>query len=673
MPIENALPAATTLAATDTLRVVRGGVSEQIALENFQPLIGGNGYQINSLGAGIDNLPSFLAYRAWHLANYQADPNFWGTIDLEDGATFDCSNNMVFLNLPNLIVEANGASLRNSITSSDPSGADHLAWWFGGLGYIDLITANMTAIGFNSTTSGNTCPINTANVGDTTVTVQTLANALKFTAGQYAIVSSMIATSGGSPPDMRFFDYVLVTGVNTGTGVITFAHTPLTHQHLQTLPANFKSGTFPCAAQIFPLPAGWGVRQKYRNLNVLQPTNFSSEYAIVGGLNVEFEGLQVPYLSASQLATGSGRDVVFTATSYSGEVVDKLVKQLELDTFEINATLTGGSGTGGHFTLRNGVFRGAYQATRGAVELDNLVFQGAVNFAGANNVVANNNSLVGGALTMQNNTTGQTITMTVDGTTITYASNVITIPYATINANPNSGVSQFLYSIWPGAIIDVVANDSGTQYTNGNFAVVESITDDATNVYLGVTSTYAGGTIPNGTIFLAPWLQSWQGGGNAGSPGDANAIPNGDLKTALGNNQVFLVAPVSGQTITFFSGLCRGKVKAIEVDVVKAYTGGGLAGLWLEVVQRDPTFQAFNERIDAKTAGQRLITPFVANGSAGADIIATSGIWTSRYTISLAGPLSNSAPPALSDDTSVLPIIRIAVELEDIGHLVRRQ
>jgi hypothetical protein len=64
----------------------------------------------------------------------------------------------------------------------------------------------------------------------------TPAEASRFTVGKYALMTGISMQYGGYPTNHYFFDWVLVSAVNTSTGQVTFATTPLAHSYKSTWP-----------------------------------------------------------------------------------------------------------------------------------------------------------------------------------------------------------------------------------------------------------------------------------------------------------------------------------------------------------------------------------------------------------------------------------------------------
>src|SRR5262249_30712829 len=133
----------------------------------------------------------------------------------------------------------------------------------------------------------------TVGTGSKSVTVLTPSNASVLTVGNYAIVMGydMQGTwnSGyGYPPNPAFHDFVKVTDIDTGTGVVTF-DIPLNYDYKSTWP---KVSLDPGPASICPLPANWDIDFEFRGFTFTQGG---------GDLGTKAEGRNITW-----------RDVTFT-------------------------------------------------------------------------------------------------------------------------------------------------------------------------------------------------------------------------------------------------------------------------------------------------------------------------------------------------------------------------
>lgn len=627
-------------------------------------------------GNGVfDNATAFNAFRAAALALNASSPNTSIVLNLSPKNVYAISDIYSLTGIKNLIVQGNGAAIVNINASIWP--ADQLTWFFGGPGLIAQLTPMMASKGYLLNITSYR--IASASVGATGVTTLTPADAANMVPGQWALVSSSCTVLAQNPPSMRYLDYVKILTVNASTGAVTFDRA-LNNFHNENLPIHFISGDdFTSAANIFPMPSQWNCRQIYRDTHFLQPTHYPgfNPYALLQGLDVILEDCTVyGGYAPSQVKTGyvSGSGVVNSSTGWE---IDRMIEQFSFSNCNMGGPILGVT-TGGQIEFDKCVIIGNLRAPYNS-KISSCTISGNLDLSLATNIVLENNNPIGGSVQYRTRAPSA-IQLTVDGTTVTYASNVITIPYTLINTNAT--VANFIGAIWEGCRIDHFVHNSNWG-PSGDISIVKSITDDATNVYLYVASTTASGNLANGTVLVAPWLQSYSASGNQGpSPvmdqngtNNSNTILNGDLSTAYLNRIARLIAPFSGDILNETNTGAEGRVKSISINVIKPYTGalyiGAGSSIQFRLSRIVPASFTNIVTINLKTAGQRLITQFSANGNVAGDTIAASLLYIGNYSIDIAVAVSGSvSPQILTEDTSVLPIIELGILLEDERNLI---
>src|SRR6185312_5262924 len=95
--------------------------------------------------------------------------------------------------------------------------------------------------GAYSNTSIWTARLQTVLSGASTATCVTTADAALFSNNTWALISGIDLQGAGSPPNAFYFEYVFISNVNAGTGVITFS-LPLANTYKSTWP-NYNPGT----------------------------------------------------------------------------------------------------------------------------------------------------------------------------------------------------------------------------------------------------------------------------------------------------------------------------------------------------------------------------------------------------------------------------------------------
>jgi hypothetical protein len=175
--------------------------------------------------------------------------------------------------------------------------------------------------------------INTANAGAAQVTLKSAADVGNFYVGRWVLVMSYIQDSMGSyPPNMRYYDFAKVTGINFSTGVIDL-DTPLAFDHLSTRP--YDGRLLHAEPSIAGNGIGAGIVGPARIVNIDTPVKPVAE-------NFELDGIHFLRNPRSSLVTEYNDGWEFTgAIDARG---DDLVFDGALDTAEMrNFTLTNSS------------------------------------------------------------------------------------------------------------------------------------------------------------------------------------------------------------------------------------------------------------------------------------------------------------------------------------------
>lgn len=199
-----------------------------------------------------DARAAFLSFRTFGAA--QTDdivltvPAHTYTFKLNPG---DVGDNFLFKGIKSLIVEGAGA------TWNDDSGNG--GFQLGGLG-----------AAFNNTHDAR---VATVAAGATSVTLLTLSDASLFTANTWACLTGVDQMGFGDPANPSFFEYVFITNVDVGTGVITFS-LPLRYSYKSTWPVFNTGGAFnsDCGGPgtLYALDPSWDCSLEYRGLTISQ-------------------------------------------------------------------------------------------------------------------------------------------------------------------------------------------------------------------------------------------------------------------------------------------------------------------------------------------------------------------------------------------------------------------
>lgn len=221
--------------------------------------------------------PAFLLARTWMLANQSGQPsvtfyvpptNLAGNpsvcyLDPATG-TPGVGAGVRFANgATNLIVSGYGATLTNH-------GSGSPGFFLGGEG-IPNINGEHNFGGKTATVSAGATSITLSDCPG----VSCAAKVALFTVGQWAVMTGfdmqgLWFSQYGYPVNPAYYDYVLVSAINAGTGQITFATTPLTYDYLSTWPE--VSIDVPGPATLYQLPASWNIDAEYKGLTLDQST-----------------------------------------------------------------------------------------------------------------------------------------------------------------------------------------------------------------------------------------------------------------------------------------------------------------------------------------------------------------------------------------------------------------
>jgi hypothetical protein len=189
-----------------------------------------------------------------------------------DDAAFAAWNTAAIASNPQLaVLHLTGTGCNNISQTKITNGITNSLIWAYGTPFLQQIYfGGSPTFGTVADPNGDYLASN-ASIGATSVTLTTHGAASNYTVGQYAAVVGLEAEAQdcGFPPGPRFYDYVLVTGANASTGVITF--TPaLTYNYLTTWPDVGATDcvTVPGPAAIVPMATPWNGTLSVLGLNM---------------------------------------------------------------------------------------------------------------------------------------------------------------------------------------------------------------------------------------------------------------------------------------------------------------------------------------------------------------------------------------------------------------------
>lgn len=182
--------------------------------------------------------------------------------------------------------------------------------------------------------------IASVSAGSSTATLLTLSDYTKFSLNQWVLVAGLniqdiyspVPAGYGYPANLTVFEYVQITGINSGTGVLTFG-TPLTQSYLSTWPEQNTGSAFEVnsggPAGIYSLPLTWNVDIEYQSLSI--EANSSSGQIYSNGRKVTFRDCAFPNGSGVIIPSQNKDWAAYNCTANVISEVDKLISNMTMD------------------------------------------------------------------------------------------------------------------------------------------------------------------------------------------------------------------------------------------------------------------------------------------------------------------------------------------------------
>lgn len=457
-----------------------------------------------------------------------------------------------------------------------------------------------------------------------------------YTVGQYAMMAGfdmqgILGFGGfGYPISNFYFNYVKIVSVNLGTGVVCF-DAALTETYLTTWPIydygdNDIGGVGTDQggpATLYALDPSWDVDGELRGLTVDRPlaqSYMKGRKAVLRDVTMTGEACLVP--------TENGDFQVITS-DYS--TCDGVGSGFEIDKMIGTVEFTGGTIWGAQFqTSMPNVF-----TISGTTILHKIVgtpkkfigtnltipeFQlGANAFGRTNEVVCTNCNI--GLLSQQSVRVGPDASNSGVNIQWSMAGDTITIPNIWSFNNVRNPINWAI----PGTNIMWSGTSSSELLTQ-----VSTVTQDATNTYVKLATSYGGGTWPavpfsGGKLFIivhpAPKFTCT---GCTGAAGSLAAL--WPAAAPVYSYQTFTYGGAQSGA-NFGQFIMWGNLSSLSINVTTAYTGAGsLAfnlsqfGNW-NVLESAPTYTEVNygPAVNAKVAGNRVITLSGVTGTQSGD------------------------------------------------------
>lgn len=521
-----------------------------------------------------------------------------------------------------------------------------------------------------------TARLNTVLAGSSQALCKTIADASLFTTNTWALLSSTDLMGTGQPPNPFLFEYVYMTNVNTGSGVITFQNS-VSNAYLDTLP-NFSAGTAGAQpdeggpATLYVLDPGWNVDATFQGFTFINGFGQATTKA----RKLVFRDVTVPD-TAGLIPTGSKAVEFYNCnlSSYQMEI-DKITESVIFD-----ATVTGQllfQSSIDRVIIRNGSTISSLNGTPRFLEVYNStvgnVGLGATSFGRTDSFITSG-STFNGTFTYSGATDSGDNTGVLQTDYTLSSSGVITMPRS---GRPYAGLRWAV----PGTRCYFTGRETtGSLRTVdwGPTFTVRSVTADATNIYVQTDWPYTSGfqswmtrinVVPSqylsfgsDTVSSTVEVQRLMAATAAsrGIPGTyvTAALNGGNCGTDVGSSSI-AVTPQTG-----------GKLISLTVNVTTPYTGIAPTLNWGKATQfvlaaGGASFVTWNPRLDLKTAGTRVITPSGVTGTAGADAnlsLPSADAWLSHWLSSMSTG-STDIRTEYAGNPSVGPVFTVEMILD---------
>jgi hypothetical protein len=184
-------------------------------------------------------------------------------------------------NIKQLYILGYGVTIQNTY-DRNVHGANAAFEWPWGPACAPVRNAAGTELGYLIQTT-------TANASSSSVTLLTVGDATNFAVGDWVMLGSLDIQYAGFPANCDQFEFVKITAINTGTGVITLDRF-ISYVHRSDFPDG--GSAHPCGkARIWQLNSGgwsigkvtWDIEHVYEGLTVLPAPNAGSLYQIFTG------------------------------------------------------------------------------------------------------------------------------------------------------------------------------------------------------------------------------------------------------------------------------------------------------------------------------------------------------------------------------------------------------
>ena len=575
-----------------------------------------------------DDTPKFMSFNSW--AKVQSLPI---TLTIPSGSVcnFASTPATFALGVKNLVVSGYGANFTTTLGS----------FYLGGYSIVQ-----------NNTTSAL---VATVAAGANSVTLLTPSQSSRFAVGQYVLLTGGDTQGYGFPPNPWVFEYVRVTGINAGTGVISLG-APLQYSYKSTWPSYYAgSGSANSdggPATLYALDPSWDTVLEYRGMTFNTGGGIYAPGRSIKFTDVTFSGCG----SGGGLAPTQSLNITLANVTMLCQIeIDKVLSSLDIEGGNFSQLLFQSSSGATLFTMNNAtvtLLNGAPQKSVIGKSTIGTFIPGTLHFGRTTEISCTSCSI--GAFKILG---GGSIDSHVE-TNYAMSGGVITVPnshgpvaWAVPSANA-------MFAVYNGYV-----STEGVPFT------VTDITQDTSNTYIHTSLTGGFPLLPTDSntglsIYGHPapkfTCTDCTGGSDAVDLSQAPAgapIWSYTNRTYTGNNLPLW----AGQQLTY-AGIF-GSVVSVKINVTKPYTGtqstltlNALGPYGISSIAPDGSQISYNPTIDLRTAGERDIFPSSVTGAQSGDNISVPGaIWFSYgYSPTISADISG-------ESSSVWPTVTIEI------------
>lgn len=341
--------------------------------------------------------------------------------------------------------------------------------------------------------------IQTTTISATTVTLVTAGNSTNFAVGDWVMLASLDVQYYGFPGNNDQFEFVQITAINAGTGVITIDR-PIRYVHRSDFPDGGNTDC-PCGkARIWQLNSGgwpvlgkvtWDIEHVYEGLTVLPPPNVTGSYQTLSGRHIKTVNWKGVAPSESMAMQVEHYNDTYTTQGEPDKMVGSILYQGI--SWNSGGRLSFQSSSIDRVRIVDSVFNGYLQTGSAKhVTIENCDASAMAiggDLYGFNRSVSIRNSRAA-QCTWVNDDIGinaPSNQLVVDGTNVTFSNGTFAV-LKPIGA-------RYVWNIIPGQVINLAANIAGiggATYSGdvGN-GIVVAVREDSTRVFIDTTLPFA--------------------------------------------------------------------------------------------------------------------------------------------------------------------------------------